>query len=628
MPSFGHPGLTQTSGVLINNVLVGELFSDIPTGYYFRTILVKLYNYGGSGVCRVCLYDANGNFLYMSDEQTVPADAQLTFQVTQPISSQPAYVMVWSNAQYGGLRTAYTGNGEVVQAAAPYGAAAPTTITPTTAQAACWACIEGTIETDAPEPLPEYALTITAGTGGSTTPAGSVTQQEGTSLNVTATPNTGYTFDHWTLDGATRTENPINITFNADHTLAAFFTEAIIMHQLTVTAGIGGTVSPSGVHTYNEGQQVTVTATPDATHRFDHWEIDGADGGNGGGSGDLLELTVVGDQILNGANARVYFSGVNRPSGFTVSTTGNFFGDGDWVWGSGVLTWNETWVRQRLQQIKDAGLNTVRFVFYVNWWISDSRSVLSPLTGTPNISMRTAMRETTRIMYELGMYAIWVPMGTAGQPSGSRLWSSVSVYTSFMRDLAADLGQYPNAVFDLWSEPWGGYGWAEWAPIAQQAIAAIRTVSNNVIIVDFGSYFDFCTDSRVQGTNIVYSMHIYSMPDGAHLFQTGYRDWVSVTDIRNGLLNTWRCDVPINNGKAVIIGECMCGYPDGTYPDGRSTELSRWANLLSVFNGWGWSYCAWCWDQDQGWQLQYFDTNAPYRLSDYGTRLSNAARSR
>ena len=71
-----------------------------------------------------------------------------------------------------------------------------------------------------------YTLTISASSGGTTSPApGTYSYQEGTIVSVTAIPNTNYAFDYWELDGAyAGTENPITITMDSDHTLKAYFT--------------------------------------------------------------------------------------------------------------------------------------------------------------------------------------------------------------------------------------------------------------------------------------------------------------------------------------------------------------------------------------------------------------------
>ena len=69
-----------------------------------------------------------------------------------------------------------------------------------------------------------YYLTITSTAGGTTSPLpGTYNYTEGSSHNVTAIPNLGYSFDYWLLDGEEKTENPITIVIDANHTLQAVY---------------------------------------------------------------------------------------------------------------------------------------------------------------------------------------------------------------------------------------------------------------------------------------------------------------------------------------------------------------------------------------------------------------------
>jgi hypothetical protein len=69
-----------------------------------------------------------------------------------------------------------------------------------------------------------YYLTITSAAGGTTNPfPGTYNYTVGSSLNVAAIPNPGYSFDYWLLDGEEKTENPITIIMNANHTLEAVY---------------------------------------------------------------------------------------------------------------------------------------------------------------------------------------------------------------------------------------------------------------------------------------------------------------------------------------------------------------------------------------------------------------------
>ena len=102
-------------------------------------------------------------------------------------------------------------------------------------------------------PSPRYTLSVTAGLGGSVNTSGGEYEQ-GTSVTLTATPDTGYAFLSWS-DGSTDQSRTITISENT--TLTANF-EAT--YTLTVNAGTGGSVSSSG-GTYSSGTQVTLSAT-------------------------------------------------------------------------------------------------------------------------------------------------------------------------------------------------------------------------------------------------------------------------------------------------------------------------------------------------------------------------------
>jgi len=73
---------------------------------------------------------------------------------------------------------------------------------------------------------PRYKLTITSTKGGTTDPIpGTHSYMEGSSINVTAIPISGHTFDHWQFDGEERKENPITILIETNYNLEAFFLE-------------------------------------------------------------------------------------------------------------------------------------------------------------------------------------------------------------------------------------------------------------------------------------------------------------------------------------------------------------------------------------------------------------------
>jgi PKD repeat protein len=122
-----------------------------------------------------------------------------------------------------------------------------------------------------------YTLTITATTGGTTSPApGTYTFDSGSSVNVTALPSANYFFDHWVLDGSPAgTANPISVLMSNNRTLQAVF--SLINYTLTITTTAGGTTNPApGTYTYASGSSVNVTATPYNNYKFVRWVLDGS----------------------------------------------------------------------------------------------------------------------------------------------------------------------------------------------------------------------------------------------------------------------------------------------------------------------------------------------------------------
>ena len=112
----------------------------------------------------------------------------------------------------------------------------------------------------------QYSLSVSAGDGGSVSiPGGTFSQ--GTQVSITATPNSGYTFNGWSNGSTT---NPLTVSVNSNTTITANFILANNTYTLSVTAGDGGSVSSEGGE-YNEGTQVTVIATPNDGYEFAGW---------------------------------------------------------------------------------------------------------------------------------------------------------------------------------------------------------------------------------------------------------------------------------------------------------------------------------------------------------------------
>lgn len=116
--------------------------------------------------------------------------------------------------------------------------------------------------------MPTYTLTVSTTTGGTTNPSsGSYSYASGTVVQVTALPDVNYRFVQWGLDGVPRTENPISVVMDADHTLKAVF-EYVPPPPLIAT--IQGYIKDAQTDTPILGATVTCDGYADIT------EIDGA----------------------------------------------------------------------------------------------------------------------------------------------------------------------------------------------------------------------------------------------------------------------------------------------------------------------------------------------------------------
>jgi len=145
------------------------------------------------------------------------------------------------------------------------------------------------------EPTPS-AETYTLITNISPSGAGSVSPsggeyESGVQLTLTASPASGYTFDHWS-GSASGTTSPITITMDSNKSLTANFKATTQTYTLNtnISPSGSGSVSPSGGE-YESGVQVTLTASPASGYTFDHW--------SGGASGTTSTVTITMDSDKN-----------------------------------------------------------------------------------------------------------------------------------------------------------------------------------------------------------------------------------------------------------------------------------------------------------------------------------------
>ncbi len=121
------------------------------------------------------------------------------------------------------------------------------------------------------------SLTIENDGNGLTDPSGEIKVQLNKATEISATPNTGYTFDSWTIvsgtgvtfDNNTSSDTSVTLT-ETDATIRADFLKQFI---LTINNDGNGTTLPSGGVTVDNGTATSISATPDTGSIFSGWTI-------------------------------------------------------------------------------------------------------------------------------------------------------------------------------------------------------------------------------------------------------------------------------------------------------------------------------------------------------------------
>lgn len=121
--------------------------------------------------------------------------------------------------------------------------------------------------------IPEFSVVVSSDpTIGGITIGGGLFEQ-GAAVTVTATPNDGYTFVNWTLEGV-EVSTDAAYTFVLTEDTALVVNYEINTYTLQVIA-VNGTVAKNPDQlTYTNGDNVELTATPDSGYEFTSWSGD------------------------------------------------------------------------------------------------------------------------------------------------------------------------------------------------------------------------------------------------------------------------------------------------------------------------------------------------------------------
>jgi hypothetical protein len=223
--------------------------------------------------------------------------------------------------------------------------------------------------TIAVRPVPRDLTTSSTAGGSVTTPGeGVFTYDEGTVVDLVATPAADYRFVEWTGDVEEIVDvyaAETTITMNSDYSITANF---VALYDLTTSSTAGGSVTEpgEGVFTYDDGTVVDLVATPDEGYRFDEWT------GDVGTIADVHDatttITMDSDYSITAEFVRQYDLTTSSTAGGSVTTPGE-----------GVFTYDEGTLVDLVAEADES----YRFVE----WTGDVGTIADVYDATTTITM-------------------------------------------------------------------------------------------------------------------------------------------------------------------------------------------------------------------------------------------------
>jgi len=124
-----------------------------------------------------------------------------------------------------------------------------------------------------PTPSSNYTLTVnTVGQGSVARNPSKASYSTGESIQLTATPATGYTFTGWSGD-ASGSSNPLTVSITGNMIITATFD--LTQYTVTSSAGSGGSISPLGATQVTQGSTQAFTITANTGYLVSSVVVDG-----------------------------------------------------------------------------------------------------------------------------------------------------------------------------------------------------------------------------------------------------------------------------------------------------------------------------------------------------------------
>ncbi|MBQ7977351.1 MAG: hypothetical protein IJ301_01955 [Clostridia bacterium] len=136
------------------------------------------------------------------------------------------------------------------------------------------------------------------------------------SITITATPNSGYLFDYWMVDGVRVEKNPYSFVITDDVNCVAYFKSGVAITATSSNTSYG-TVNGGG--TYESGTLVYLTASPKAGYGFAYWQ----DSGGGQYTTNPLSVSATTSQTYTAVFKQYYTATITGNQSFTTDIERN-----------------------------------------------------------------------------------------------------------------------------------------------------------------------------------------------------------------------------------------------------------------------------------------------------------------
>ncbi len=263
-----------------------------------------------------------------------------------------------------------------------------------------------------------YTLNVTAPNGTVVKNPNQATFSHGTSVQLTATPNAGYTFTSWSGD-ATGTTSPVTVIMNSNKNVTANFTAIVVdTYTLNVTAVNGTVLKVPSKTAYNSGEIVVLTATPATGYTFTGW--------TGDATGSINPVSVT---MNSNKNVTANFTAV-VPNTFTLN----------------VIAVNGTVLKNPNLVFYPSGSNveltaTANPGFTFTGWTGDATGSINPVSVTMNSNKNVTANFTADVTPPTGPAP--VNLGTAGDFS---ILTMSGISSTGVTAVEGDIGVSPAAA--------------------------------------------------------------------------------------------------------------------------------------------------------------------------------------